>query len=44
MGSHKTFGLDGYYYSFGNKGNFGIVDNSLAVQYTTKNFKSEGKY
>ena len=36
-------GSEFYYYSFGNKYNFGIVDNSSVGQYITKNFKSAGK-
>ena len=38
MSSH--FGSNGEYYSFGNKGNFGIIDDSFVVQYAFKKYKS----
>ena len=35
------FGSEGNYYSYGNKGNFGIVDGSSVGQYVVKSFKKE---
>ena len=38
MSSH--FGSTGEYYSFGNKGNFGMIDDSSVGQYACKIYKS----
>ena len=36
------FGSTGSYYSFGNRGNYGMVDGSLvAPSYTTKKYKNK---
>ena len=39
-GSLAHFGSEGYYYSYGNKGNFGIVDGSSVGQYVNKKYKN----
>ena len=39
-GSLEHFGSEGHYYSYGNKGNFGIVDGSSVGQYVNKKYKN----
>ena len=42
-GSASHFGSEGKYYSFGNKGNYGMKNNSSVGQYTNRQYKDAAK-
>ena len=42
-GSASHYGSEGKYYSFGNKGNYGMKDNSSVGQYTNRQYKDSSK-
>ena len=38
-----NFGSEGRYFSYGNKGNFGMVDGSSVSQYINRKFTTESR-
>ena len=38
------FGSKGKYYSFGNRGNYDMIDDSTVTLYVSKNYKNDMKY
>ena len=42
-GNSSHFGSTGKYYSFGNRANYALIDNSSVTQYVSKKFKSDVK-